>query len=246
MAKCMKGFGFTLTPPSYPPIVTTQNAAALGWLGEYQVERYGYAGRPGIKESMDSVASEGSVSYLVPESMTAVFYGDVPTHHGKPVPQGGCLEQANAQLNDGAPAIDLSDSQVPVIPDRAVAMFRQQILTKIESDASVRSAVQQWRDCMKRSGLTYATPVEAASDPQWNREDAPLHSTAASPEERRVATADDACRITINYSGHLYGAALRAETPIIHKNLTTLESVKELHRIRLANAERIERDLTRK
>ncbi|SEG16215.1 hypothetical protein SAMN05444920_10254 [Nonomuraea solani] len=91
----------------------------------------------------------------------------------------GCLAQARAHLEQGAPQVD-------------EALFNRLISETFERsrrDPKVVQVFRDWSACMREQGRQYADPLAAVTDRRW------MTDGPASPDESRAAQADVRCKV---------------------------------------------------
>ncbi|GAA3115780.1 hypothetical protein [Streptosporangium carneum] len=232
--KCMKTFGLSVEVPPTEPITYPKNGNYLGWLGELQVEKYGYAGRPGAWEEA-VVASDGVYSVTVTDDQYRVLDGKVRKFHGKTVPVGGCGGSVEAVLAGKGPVRSWYSFE-----EGRVGTFAADAADRAYKDSRMRDAERVWSGCMKRAGFDYATPSDAQGDPRWAstaKEESP--GPRGTPAEIAVATADHRCRLETDYYGARRTANADAQRKIMAEHSAFLEELKKLNQTHLENAAKV-------
>lgn len=167
---------------------------------------YGFAPIPGDDgKSLDPPESQRYRDMNKDEAF--VFFGRVTSHNGKPVPKGGCLQEARKALGY-THAFDNYDVQM--LPQRALQYSLQ--------DSRVKAVTLQWRDCMRRAGFSYTSPQQADADPAWH------HTTTA--REIATAQADVTCKQQTNLLGIGLTVQAAYEQQLIDRNKAALAPLK--------------------
>jgi len=189
MKSCMAryGIGFNAPAASWTVPVTNHDFDRLfGVINLAEAQGYGYHTGETLLPSGEAVASSppaADPNESTPNYM-AVATGDpvVPKVNGLATPKGGCVAEARAKLGDSSTAETLYEHAV------------NYGLTQSDADGRVLVAFGAWSSCMKKSGFSYATPMEAIDDSQWA-------TTTPSATEVKVATADVECKTSTNLTG---------------------------------------------
>jgi|HigsolmetaAR201D_1030396.scaffolds.fasta_scaffold27975_2 hypothetical protein len=117
--------------------------------------------------------------------------------NGQPLPDDGCLGEAQRTLAEGAqPNFRLYNE------------FSAKSYDLSSRDSRVVAAVAAWSECMKGKGYTYAGVFDAVED--WPE--------ALSPEEIAAATADVECKIETNLVGIWYAVESAYQRRFIDEN----------------------------
>ncbi|HET8658086.1 MAG TPA: hypothetical protein VFM55_03710 [Micromonosporaceae bacterium] len=111
--------------------------------------------------------------------------------NGLPVPDGGCIAEADRAL----------DQAVPVGTDtRAGNQLQLRTFEVSKRDSRVRAAFAAWSACMSASGHLYDDPLTVMGDPAFTGDD-PAHPGRAGPAELAVAMSDIDCKARVNLVG---------------------------------------------
>jgi hypothetical protein len=159
--------------------------------------------------------------------------GDSRRAHGNPVPEGGCLGEANRKLYGSGP----EPAEIGGI--RLTGYYT--VAMKLWSDARARAmkdpawkkADRAWADCMKDAGLHYPDPDKASTDIAWFRTDRP------SAKEKETAAADARCKLDTGYIEAVHAVETRAQRAAIDKNAKALEGRRTARERALANARKV-------
>lgn len=134
-------------------------------------------------------------------------------YNGQKVPAGGCIGEANRKLGVTG-SEGLSDAGIAV-------KVNTDSWDKSYTDSRVRAVFEKWSRCMKQKGYTYADPMRANDDPEWQR------TTTATAREQQVAQADVACKQQHNVLGVWYSVDVAYQEQMIEQNAEALAEVKE-------------------
>jgi hypothetical protein len=179
---CMKSFGFNWTPA--PDLPKVGPKTLVDW--RYGIHDMALAKERGYKpsaaeqEAYDQAVNLGAVdgtSGVGPDAQT--LSGGIKEVGGKPVPEGGCIGEADRRIS--AAAVQAAGAQ----------KLGNEAFTKSKQVPQVTQAFAVWSACMKASGYTYAQPLDASDDPRFGSRD-------VTPLERATATADITCRNKTN------------------------------------------------
>jgi hypothetical protein len=174
MRRCMQRQGYDWSKPERSPaavlhrrVETDGNARRYGLADEQTARRHGYHVPDEPRELRAQTAQRAWRGSLTTAENKALFGS------------GGCADAAAARLRDsgGTPG---------------AAWFTSYDFDSVDASAtepSVRSAMEQWRTCMKKQGFDYDNPSAAIGDPHWN-----LDAPKVSSRETAVATADVRCK----------------------------------------------------
>lgn len=136
-------------------------------------------------------------------------------YNGQKVPKGGCIGEAKAKLGYSADQEPSKDG-APPIADKV----NTDSWAKSYEDARVKAVFAKWSACMKEKGYTYADPMKANNDPQWER------NALATTKEKQVASADVACKGKYNVVGTWYAVDVAYQEQMIEQNAEALAEVK--------------------
>ncbi|MDR3083844.1 MAG: hypothetical protein LBV60_23505 [Streptomyces sp.] len=134
-------------------------------------------------------------------------------YNGQKVPAGGCLGEANRKLGASGPN-GFSDAEIAV-------KVNAESFDKAYTDSRVRAVFAKWSQCMKEKGYTYADPMKANDDPEWQK------TATATPREQQVASADVACKQKHNVLGVWYAVDVAYQKQMIEQNAEPLAEVKK-------------------
>ncbi|MDT6986469.1 hypothetical protein ACFOSY_33165 [Streptomyces lusitanus] len=127
--------------------------------------------------------------------------------------RGGCMREANLALGSDA------------APPRGVDIARTIDVTSFQESqklAEITEVFSEWSSCMSRRGLDYPSPMAVAGD-EW------FASASPSPQEKRVAQADAACKGEVDLVDRWHGAESKLQQRMIRENTEELEGLKKFH-----------------
>lgn len=230
LADCTRAYGVELkpSPPSARGPEEHRNAAYLGWLGDREVEIYGYAGPP-------SPPVVDHTTYPVSDEQLVVLEGKRRKFRGKDVPPGGCLRRTEAILDQGATDL-LGGRTARVREEQDFFLLANDASGQASADARVRRAEQVWSDCMKDEGFDYPYAGAAVADPRWARTAKSAQPRKVTAAEIATATADVACRDATGYYAARRAAYRDSQQQIIAGNQARLDRIKIINRVQLENA----------
>lgn len=175
---CMKRFGLSWQPA--PDLPRLGPKTLVDWrYGIHDMalaEERGYKPAAAEQDAYDQAVQAGAVddtSGTGPD--TQVLEGGAKKMGGKPVPEGGCLGEADRKVSAGA----MNTTVAQTISNETFARSQQ--------SPDVLEAFEAWSACMKKSGFDYERPLDASDDPRFGSRD-------VTPLEIRTATADISCR----------------------------------------------------
>ncbi|MFF0160253.1 hypothetical protein ACFYRY_22360 [Streptomyces sp. NPDC005263] len=137
-------------------------------------------------------------------------------YNGQKVPVGGCIGEAKTKLGYSADQEPSKDG-APPIADKV----NTDSWAKSYEDARVKAVFGKWSACMKEKGYTYADPMKANDDPQWQE------TSLATAKEKQVASADVACKAKYNVIGTWYAVDAAYQEQMIEQNAQALAEVKK-------------------
>ncbi|MBB6546140.1 hypothetical protein [Nonomuraea rubra] len=244
IAECLARFGFDMPEHDTSPARYPANADYLGWLGALDVSVNGYTGTEDQVLRHRLPARDGIRGYPIPAEQDAVHIGSVRTFKGKQVPPEGCDGEAQRKLNGQAPGPDGKVPARPHIYKDLYVLMDDAAEAAVSSDGSrvdqrIAESTARWSSCMKAKGFGYGRPSDAEHDPRWaGRREVPdgKHLAPPTKEELETATADEQCRLQVNYSGARKAAWSEAQRNIIAARTEQLERLRNLQQTRYRNA----------
>lgn len=214
MKSCMARYGLGFDPPAAAWSVPATNHdydRLFGLINLTEAQQYGY--HTGEQLLPDGEAAPSSTPAADPNASTpnylAVAMGDpsVPKVKGLAVPKGGCITEARSKLGDTSTAETLYENAV------------NYGLAQSDADSRVVAAFGSWSVCMKNSGFSYATPMDAIDDPQWA-------TTTPSAAEVKAATADVECKTAANLTGLRVAVAAAWQNQYINAHTAQFAAMK--------------------
>ncbi|MGW5780447.1 hypothetical protein [Streptomyces sp. NPDC003863] len=219
--RCMKRFGITYEEPM-PAASSTQTVSQYryGKLDPAKTAVLGYksaeaASSGALADAEMKAAKERQMRITGSERMVLLGTAN-PTEktgaggqdfHGRKVPQGGCVGEAQRRLGN------YGDAQVA--NDVNLDSFGRSL-----QDGRVRAVFAKWSRCMEKKGYHYKTPIEASDDKRWQGE-------RASAEEKKVATVDAECKIENNVAGIWYAVDVAYQKQAIEAHAEELDQVRK-------------------
>ncbi|MFC9328051.1 hypothetical protein [Kitasatospora sp. NPDC057015] len=216
-ARCVRGFGLEYArPPGSGAAPETQTTHRYDPVDPADVAANGYhspdpaagrkpAGAPTVDPDVRTVLGNG----LAPDGRTAP--GLATEFHGKALPAGGCIADAQRQL--------IAKGGTGRDADVAVALNFEGF-ERSKADPRVLAAFQAWSACMKERGYDYPTPGDALKDARWGA------TPTATAEEIATATADVDCKARANVVGVWFTVEAAYEDELIRRHQEELTTVK--------------------
>ncbi|MGC9540904.1 hypothetical protein [Streptomyces sp. UG1] len=175
---CMKRFGFSWQPA--PDLPRLGPKTLVDWrYGIHDMalaEERGYKPAAAEQEEYDQAVQAGAVDGTSGTGLQAqALEGGAKEVGGKPVPEGGCMGEADRKISAGS----VNTTVAQTISNESFAESQQ--------SPEVIEAFKTWSACMKKSGFDYERPLDASDDPRFGSRD-------VTPLEIRTATADISCR----------------------------------------------------
>jgi hypothetical protein len=195
VTSCMKDFGFSYGAPIVQGL--TEAAARR----RTRNPMYGLFDMNAAKTSgyqlvlpPDQPSTGSRVAPLSPDEigvLTGMSATGQPmkTFAGKGIPDGGCEKVGRTAIGGSMPAPDEA-----ALPDGGPKVPA--------NDSRIVDAVTQWSECVRAKGFHYSSPIAAMNDQKWQTGD------TVSSAEIATATADVACKVSIN----LIGTAVAVQT----------------------------------
>lgn len=216
---CMRDYGFDYLPNLAPHIALTAQNAHESASRRYGVSDQTIAATRGYHLSAQAAgpAAPASINTLPATqrlALTGAPGGTARTAHGKPIPPGGCLRMATAQI------VGPSDNATDTLD--LVAKLDHDDHTKAMADPRLKTAITHWSACMTSSRYSYTDPYAALADPRWN-----LDSATPTHTEIQTALADIACKHSTNLLGIAYAVESDYENTDIARNGPALADAKQ-------------------
>ncbi|WSQ10167.1 hypothetical protein OG604_21685 [Streptomyces sp. NBC_01231] len=136
-------------------------------------------------------------------------------YNGQKVPVGGCIGEAKTKL--GYSPDQPAEDGAPPIADKV----NTDSWAKSYEDSRVKAVFGKWSACMKEKGYTYADPMKANDDPQWQQ------AALATAKEKQVAAADVACKAKYNVVGTWFAVDVAYQEQMIEQNAEALAEVRK-------------------
>ncbi|MFF5160634.1 hypothetical protein ACFY3N_31155 [Streptomyces sp. NPDC000348] len=192
IAACMKRYGFSWSAPATP--TAPRQDRRYGVIDLPAAQRYGYHLLPTddtAPSRLDEPPSKAETEALTGGQLLdadtgrsrpiAGYTGPVREVDGKPLPPGGCAQEAERELLGRE---DLS-SKAGVVSRINTDSFTESLKTP-----AVKDALGEWSACMRKAGYDYADPLESIAT-------ARLDSPEVPAAEIELATADVTCKDSV-------------------------------------------------
>jgi hypothetical protein len=226
---CMRQFGFT-PAPNWTHTTFDPHAFAL-W------SRYGL---------WDPIATE--TGYLPPDHFDRkgqdlppytgeakqVYAGKIREYAGRPVPEGGCAEEASRVV---MPPADVTEGIPNLVDD-----LDREAQERTRQDSRVLPLLDAWRDCMRDSGWEYeyvSSPFMYWNEPPRRGIDQNVESGDISSDEKRSARDDLACKKSTGLLGTWLAADIAYQHEIVKREGRRLVEYSRYWDKVLTNANRI-------
>ncbi|MDQ1292234.1 MAG: hypothetical protein QG608_112, partial [Actinomycetota bacterium] len=186
-----------------------------GIINRDEVSKYGYEAPP------DWAGKNSGEKWRPTEMEKAVVTGEegdgIHDRNGRPLPGGGCIGEADHELDGGSRADVL-------LPEKLANTAYERSL----GAALVKNAFSAWSSCMREKGYTYSDPVSATND-----------VSKSGKERLSRAQVDRSCRERENTVGIWMSVEAAFQEELAEENRKSLEAVRGLLDTRLRNARRV-------
>jgi len=211
--RCMSEFGFSPTPGWIPEGAVSSNLyARYGVWDEKSAAVLGYQ-EPPVKE--DNV---GFPVRFTDHDALSVWYGEVESHQGRPVPEGGCVGR---ELDAVMGHVDFSE-----VDGKFRVDLEKEALTRATQDSRVVPLLAAWRTCMKEAGWDYADPQSPFA--YWaDKRGRDKHQPVAGDEEQRSAVRDAECKKSTRLLGTWVAADVAYQKVLIERDWEKLRVYKQ-------------------
>ncbi|MEV4339790.1 hypothetical protein [Streptomyces sp. NPDC049590] len=215
VADCMRGAGLRPPPgPLAPPPSPPRNERRYGVTDAASAAEFGYH-LPPVPSQVPGETLDRARS----EALTGTHDGTRPRAD---VPAEGCIA-ASARQVTGAPGY-------PADPENLRRLNVESFERSLEDPGVVRG-MARWSACMREEDFRYRTPLEPSF---------PAHE--ATPEERRTALADIACKRRTGLVELWYAAETGIQRDLIHRHRAELDALMTDRARLLARADRAGRN----
>ncbi|QNP76238.1 hypothetical protein IAG44_40790 [Streptomyces roseirectus] len=174
MAACMRAQGRSWTPLPAATDADPPNRTRYGVIETAVATRYGYHQPPAPPGVAARGAAEAARTARLTQADADAAFGKARTSQAV----GGCWKTAHDTLRK-----DVPESPHDILDELTLSSFNSSL-----KDSRVHHALSRWSTCMKKSGYSYASPLDAAADSEWQKTDRP------SREETSVAVTDVYCK----------------------------------------------------
>jgi hypothetical protein len=151
----------------------------------------------------------------------AALTGKGPAPAGRAVPRGGCLGQAERELQQAGISASAQQSGGSD-PSTLASSAQLASFERAQSSPPVRAVFARWSACMRGYGDHYATPFTAAADPRWTR--------SATPSRLEIQTAehDIGCKLRVNVLGVEFAVVSRYQDQAITARARAFAQAKKI------------------
>ncbi|GHD92016.1 hypothetical protein [Streptomyces naganishii] len=174
MVSCMRARGRSWTPLPAATDADPPNRTRYGVIEADVAARYGYHQPPSPPGVAARAAAEGARNARLTQADADAAFGKA----GAAESVGGCWKTAHESLRKDVPG-----SRHNLLDELTTSSFDASL-----RNSGVRQALSRWSACMKKSGYSYASPLDAAADEKWQKTDRPGRLEAS------VAVADVRCK----------------------------------------------------
>jgi hypothetical protein len=219
LTACMRELGLDFSVPEPAPSgPRSWNERRYGLTDPAQAAHgYWAADRTGTPQTAAAVRRRTAAATAVEGD--AITGRGVQVVNGRPVPPGGCADEARRRLTAGDPPT--ADLDLP-------ARLAGESYHASQQDPRVRAVIRQWSSCMRTAGYTYPRPLDPAGDPRFQH--------ALSPAEIATAKADVACKQRTNLVGVWFAAESARQRTLIDANQPALDLTHRAYQAELAIA----------
>jgi hypothetical protein len=219
LTACVARFGLVLPPaPALPNLAPATRTAR-----RYGLTSAGEAARTGYRLPA-ALAANGrpQPSPTRPDStVLTVLHGTADEVGGRPVPDGGCLAEADRRLGAGQ-QVGVSDLAQDLNGQSWELSFAHPLVTR---------AFTEWSACMAESGFRYPDPMAAMNDDRFTGE--------PSAAEKETAQRDIACKRAHNTTGTWYSVEVAVQRALIDRNRPGLDEALRHKSDQLARADAV-------
>ncbi|MCX4801893.1 hypothetical protein OG594_09575 [Streptomyces sp. NBC_01214] len=194
MQRCLSKLGAPYTPKALGSTDIETNERRYGLADAELAKQHGYH-VPDMKKPAEDY----------PSSIMPLVRGEVTTHNGAPVPEGGCIGEARRELHE----VELQDALN--LPHK----LNMESYKKSQKAPAVVKATEEWSNCMKESGHAYPDPLAAINDKEFSAE-------TPGTREKEVALADVLCKQKVNLIGAWSDAESEYQRFLIESNSAAL------------------------
>jgi hypothetical protein len=225
IAKCMRAYGMTFEAPEPPGSSVartdgpkTRVDGRFGYQSMTYAKKWGYhppGGLPEPKQSDDSPDSDPGEWFALTGSrdIDEMSGPGGLLQNGSKVPSHGCV---------GAALMKITGSREGQIGDADISTnLKFETLVEAQKDPRTLRVFSRWSRCMREENYSYTTPLDASGDPRWAK------SSMPTPEEKKVAVADQECRARHNVVGVWFSVDYEYQERAVAENRKELHSVKK-------------------
>ncbi|MFG2403548.1 hypothetical protein ACGFR8_04270 [Streptomyces brevispora] len=203
---CMARFGYAYKMPAI-----NQGTLDSQENGANRVRRYGVSGATFADTygyhlpQAGAQPAPGAETQPMSETENKIFIGDQDPANGaeagakvagKVIPPGGCSGEAQRKLG-------IKQRQ------RMAEKINNVSFARSQENPQVKKALNAWSKCMERSGHPYKSPLEPLND---------IQGESAKPAEIATASADVACKDSVNLAGTWFAIESSIQEELISRN----------------------------
>ena len=209
--KCMSEFGISQTPGwNAEGAIPANPYAKYGVWDEKSAAAFGYDSPPVTEDDPDffRFGADGQ----------SVWWGQVDTYQGRPVPEGGCAAREVEAV--------MGDFTFEMVDGNGRVDLEKEALTRATQDSRVAPLLDAWRSCMKEAGWDYADP-QAPFGYWHDKRGSNKHQAVISDEEKRSAVTDVECKKSTGLLGTWIAAEVAYQKVLIERDWETLRVYKQ-------------------
>ncbi|MFF9727451.1 hypothetical protein [Streptomyces gardneri] len=217
---CVRRFGIVARAPVHDASAPQPSDRRYGLVRLREAESDGYhlptRNAPEKRTRIDDdlmLVLHGTTNPQAPARTATPSRPTLPVLHGRQIPKGGCTREANDRIH--APFAHPEGSEI-------ASLINSRANQESSQDARLRAVFTRWSSCMKSSGFSYATPLEAMSDHRFL-------GPAVSSLERRTAVADVMCKESVQLPRVWLSVESEKQQPLIQKHRKSLDKLHLMH-----------------
>lgn len=227
---CVSRFGIVAQAPVYDASAQQPSDRRYGLIRRREAEAEGYhlpirktpEKRTRIDDDLMLVLHGTTTPYASAGTATPPP-SPVPVLHGRKIPKGGCTKEANDRIH--APFAYPEGSEI-------ASLINSRANRESTQDARVRAVFARWSSCMKSSGFSYATPLDAMADHRFL-------GPAVSTLEKRTAVADVTCKESVRLPQVWLSVESEKQRPLIQQHRKALDKLYLMHERKMKEVDNI-------
>lgn len=211
--QCGERFGVRVTMPvGLNPTPKELNARRYGIIDGKRAKTHGYRPEQSPAELDNGPEWNPDAAEMAVLGMSEEGAAQLRDKAGKPLPEGGCIGEADRALGGSEP-------QAPV---DVVDVFKS-----AENDSRIQAAWKRWSTCMEEAGYDYTSPWQP-NNAKWPSE--------VSSKEIQTAVDDVECRNSTNLVGTWMAVEAAYQREAIEKDPEAFATMKDWHDTRVRKA----------